>query len=114
MILAVLGGVEIYSLFHGGGHKSALMDSSHDQFIDLMFWGELHYSLGDLAGAFHSYQASLAVIRDLVDSDPSNAVWQSELSVSLHKLGDVLLEQGDLLGALQSYEAECVNRFETL
>jgi eukaryotic-like serine/threonine-protein kinase len=36
-------------------------------------------------------------------SDPSNAGWQRDLSVSYEKVGDVQVAQGDLAGALKSY-----------
>jgi tetratricopeptide (TPR) repeat protein len=36
-------------------------------------------------------------------SDPSNAGWQRDLSVSHSKIGDVLLAQGDLAGGLRAY-----------
>ena len=38
-------------------------------------------------------------------SDPGNAGWQRDLSVSWEKLGDVRHGQGDLAGALQAYTA---------
>ena len=43
------------------------------------------------------------VLAKLAASDPSNAGWQRDLSVSQEKIGDVLLAQGDLAGALQAY-----------
>ena len=36
-------------------------------------------------------------------ADPTNAGWQRDLSVSHNKVGDVLLAQGDLAGALKAY-----------
>jgi tetratricopeptide (TPR) repeat protein len=39
----------------------------------------------------------------LASADPSNAVWQHDLSVSHNKIGDVLVAQGDLAGALNAY-----------
>ena len=41
----------------------------------------------------------------LAASDPGNAEWQRDLSVSWSKLGDVRQAQGDLAGALAAYEA---------
>ena len=40
---------------------------------------------------------------NLAAADPSNAGWQRDLSVSQKKVGDVLLAQGDLAGALKAY-----------
>ena len=39
----------------------------------------------------------------LAKSDPGNAGWQRDLSVSYDKVGDVQVAQGDLAGALKSY-----------
>jgi hypothetical protein len=51
--------------------------------------------------------AGLAVAcgRRLAASDPGNAGWQRDLSVSHNKLGDVQSAQGDLTAALASYRA---------
>ena len=45
----------------------------------------------------------LAISDRLAKSDPGNAGWQRDLSVSHNKVGDVQVAQGDLAGALQSY-----------
>ncbi|MBF0144499.1 MAG: hypothetical protein HQL59_13715, partial [Magnetococcales bacterium] len=37
-------------------------------------------------------------------SDPSNAEWQRDLSVSHEKIGEVLSAQGDLAGALRAFQ----------
>jgi tetratricopeptide (TPR) repeat protein len=38
------------------------------------------------------------------ETDPGNAGWQRDLSVSLIKIADVQLAHGDLAGALNSYQ----------
>jgi tetratricopeptide (TPR) repeat protein len=43
------------------------------------------------------------VIERLAASDPANAAWQRDLSVSLDKLGDLAVAQGDLAGALRCF-----------
>ena len=43
-----------------------------------------------------SYRDSLAIADRLAKSDPGNAGWQRDLSVSYDKVGDVLVAQGDL------------------
>ena len=43
---------------------------------------------GDLAGALKSYRDSLAITDRLAKSDPGNAGWQRDLSVSYAKLAD--------------------------
>ena len=67
--------------------------------------GEALRDQGDLAGALNSYRDSLAIREKLAKQDPSNADWQSHLSVSYERIGDVQRDQGDLAGALQSYRA---------
>lgn len=41
----------------------------------------------------------------LAKSDPGNAGWQRDLSVSHNRIGDVLVAQGNLPAALDSYKA---------
>ena len=65
--------------------------------------GDVQVAQGDLAGALKSYRDSLAIIDRLAQSDPGNAGWQRDLSVSYEKIGDVQMAQGDLAGALDSY-----------
>ena len=48
-----------------------------------------------LRGALKSYRDSLAITERLAKSDPGNAGWQRDLSVSHHKVGDVQVAQGD-------------------
>jgi lipoprotein NlpI len=60
---------------------------------------------GDLAAALTSFRASLAIADLLAKSDPGNARWQRDLSVSYDNVGDVQMDQGDLAAALASYEA---------
>ena len=43
-------------------------------------------------------------------ADPGNAGWQRDLSVSHNKIGDVLFEQGNLPGSLESYRASLAIR----
>ena len=58
---------------------------------------------GDLAVALKSYRDGLAIAERLAQSDPGNAGWQRDLSVSYERVGDVQVAQGDLAGALKSY-----------
>ena len=58
---------------------------------------------GDLAGALKSYRDSLAIKERLAQSDPGNAGWQRDLSVSYNRVGNAQMAQGDLAGALKSY-----------
>ena len=42
-------------------------------------------------------------MKRLAQSDPGNAGWQRDLSVSYEIVGNVQMDQGDLAGALKSY-----------
>ena len=67
--------------------------------------GDLRVAQGALAGADASYRAGLAIAERLASSDPGNAGWQRDLSVSHNKIGDVQVAQGALAGAEASYRA---------
>jgi membrane-associated protease RseP (regulator of RpoE activity) len=51
--------------------------------------GDINFKRGDLNSALNSYNAGLAIVERLAKSDPSNAGWQRELSVSDNRIGDV-------------------------
>ena len=50
-----------------------------------------------------SYRAGLDVIEALTRRDPTNTLWQSDFMGSLASIGEVQQAQGDLAGALKSY-----------
>jgi hypothetical protein len=52
--------------------------------------------------ALKAYAVSLAIARRLAKVDPSNAGWQSNLSIAYVKAGTVLEAQGDLSAALKA------------
>jgi tetratricopeptide (TPR) repeat protein len=58
---------------------------------------------GNLPEALKSFRDGLAIADRLAKSDPGNALWQHDLSVSYEKIGDVLADQGNLPEALKSY-----------
>ena len=66
--------------------------------------GDIKEHRGGLEGELKSYNDSLAIVARLAKSDPGNAEWQRDLSVSYNKVGDVQKAQGDLTGALKSYQ----------
>jgi tetratricopeptide (TPR) repeat protein len=72
--------------------------------------GDVLGAQGGLSGALAAYRESLAVMRRLADADPSNALWQCDLSVSHNKVGDVLRAQGDLAEALAAYRESLAAR----
>ncbi len=60
--------------------------------------GILAMAQGDLRAALRRFQENLAIDKRLVASAPSNAGWQRDLSVSLDRVGDVLLARCDFVG----------------
>jgi tetratricopeptide (TPR) repeat protein len=74
---------------------------------------ELIPSLSDMPADFYAYYPAHAV--GVEGCVPSNTGWQRDLSASFEKIGHVLVEQGRLEGALQSYLDSGVLRpgFET-
>jgi hypothetical protein len=58
--------------------------------------GDIEIQRGNLPEALKSYRDSLAIADRLAKSDPGNAGWQRDLSVSFNKVGDVLVAQGNL------------------
>jgi tetratricopeptide (TPR) repeat protein len=68
--------------------------------------GDIWQKRGDLKAALKSYGEDLAITERLAQSDPGNADWQRDLSVSYNKVGGVQVAQGDLKAALKSYEAK--------
>ena len=58
---------------------------------------------GDLAGALQAYEDSLAIAEQLAASDPGNADWQRDLSISWERIGGVREQQGDRAGALEAW-----------
>jgi tetratricopeptide (TPR) repeat protein len=68
--------------------------------------GDIRRQRGNLDAALASYRDSLAIRDRLATSDPGNAGWQRDLSVSYEKIGDVQVDQGDLAGALKSYQED--------
>ena len=65
--------------------------------------GDVQVAQGDLAAALQSYGDTLAIAERLAQSDPGNAGWQRDLSVSYDSIGDVQDAQGNLAAALKSY-----------
>ena len=61
-------------------------------------------ALGDTKAALAAAERAQAIMAGLAASDPGNAGWQHDVSVSLDKVGDVRLAVGDRAGALSAYE----------
>jgi len=73
-----------------------------------IFWartglGDIAVARGDLNAAFTSYDEGRSEMERLAKSDPGNAGWQRNLSVSYERIGGVQVAQGNLAGALKSY-----------
>jgi tetratricopeptide (TPR) repeat protein len=58
--------------------------------------GDIGVARGNLAEALKSFRDGLAIAQRRAQADPGNAGWQRDLSVSYSKIGDVLVDQGNL------------------
>ncbi len=67
------------------------------------FIGDFRVMRGDLSGALDAYQSGKKIAEAVARSQPDNAGWQRDLSVSYNKVGDVLVAQGQLADALKAY-----------
>jgi tetratricopeptide (TPR) repeat protein len=90
------------------GHYEAAAEelpasSYYERGFYLSLAGDEWQTFGRSAAALGDYRASRYLFDRLVQSDPGNAVWQRDLSVSFNKVGDVLVAQGNLPEALKSY-----------
>ncbi|MFZ1108439.1 MAG: TIR domain-containing protein [Rhodomicrobium sp.] len=65
--------------------------------------GDFRVMRGDLSGALDAYESGAKIAADVARSQPGNAGWQRDLSVSYIKVGDVLAAQGNLPEALKSF-----------
>ena len=64
----------------------------------------------NLAAALDSYRASHGISDRLAKTDPNNARWQVDLSVSHERIGEVLRAQGNLAATLDAYKASLAIR----
>jgi len=78
-------------------------DQAFYKYWALIGLGDIKKQRGDLAGALKSYQDGLAIADPLAKSDPRNAGWQHNLSVSFSRIGNAQVAQGDLADTLTSY-----------
>jgi tetratricopeptide (TPR) repeat protein len=67
--------------------------------------GDIQQQRGNLPAALTSYQAAEAIADRLAKTDPGNADWRRDLSVSYNKVGNVQVAQGNIQAALTSYQA---------
>ena len=65
--------------------------------------GDVLVAQGKLPEALKAYRDDLAISDRLAKSDPGNAGWQRDLTVSYDRIGDVLVAQGKLPEALKAY-----------
>jgi tetratricopeptide (TPR) repeat protein len=59
---------------------------------------------GKLDAALEAYQKDLSLAEKLAALDPSNSVWQRDLSVICDRIGDVQRARGNLDAALNAYQ----------
>ena len=85
--------------------QNIVPDAIKQQFRALEALGNIQIIVGNLSGASTAVEAQFTVAQRLANSDPSNTLWQRDLSVSFNNIGVVREEQGDLAGALAAYQA---------
>jgi len=61
-------------------------------------------ALGNRSTALDHYGRGQALVQALSRSDPNNAEWQRDLSVSYDRVGDISAARGDRDGALKAYK----------
>jgi Flp pilus assembly protein TadD len=83
-------------------------DQAFYKYWALLGLGDIKQRRGDLSGALKSYNDGLAIVGRLATSDPGNAGWQRDLSVSYDNIGDIREAQGDLNAALKSHQNSVV------
>ena len=91
-----------------GHYRQLLALSATEERAWARYWafsgiGDIQRQRGKLPEALRSYRDGLAIAARLAQSDPGNAGWQRDLSVSDEKIGNVLVAQGNLPEALRSY-----------
>jgi tetratricopeptide (TPR) repeat protein len=62
--------------------------------------GDVEQAQGNIAGARSLYETAVAIAEPIAKTDPSDAGWQRDISVSYERIGNVLLRQGKLTDAL--------------
>ena len=79
-------------------------DNLRNRATSLLQLGTVQQELGKLSEAERFYSDSLKIFKHLASQDPSNAVWQRDLSVSYNNLGDLQKAQGNLKEAELAYK----------
>jgi len=87
-------------LAQGGGESAAMKRSRAAALAETV---DSRLATGDVKGALDAAREAVAIMEALSASDPGNAGWRRDLSVSYGKVGNVLVTQGDLPGALKAY-----------
>jgi tetratricopeptide (TPR) repeat protein len=82
------------------GHDASIAEPTAGLSVEL---ADLIRDRATLAEVGALYRRALAIRERLARSGPSNAGWQRDLSVSYERVGDVRVEEGDLVGAIKSY-----------
>ncbi len=60
-------------------------------------------NLGNVSGALASYRKSLDIRQRLVETNPDNVEWQSEITESYERIGDMLRTNGNVKSADENY-----------
>lgn len=80
-------------------------DDQQQQILALEVLGDIWVIVGKLENAENAFKKHLNSAKYLARADPTNLVWQRNLSISHQRIGDLRRAQGDLTGALGAYTA---------
>jgi tetratricopeptide (TPR) repeat protein len=72
--------------------------------------GDIAMERGNLGEAQDYYRAAKDQVERLAATDPTNTVWQRDLSASHNRIGDILVGEGNLAEALESYRSSLAIR----
>jgi tetratricopeptide (TPR) repeat protein len=71
---------------------------------------KLYLQTGDSAKAIGLNAEDVSLFRDMVRSNPSNALYNADLVLSLARMGEIKINLGDMAGARQAYEEAVAQR----
>ncbi|MBO0765801.1 MAG: caspase family protein, partial [Hyphomicrobiaceae bacterium] len=96
---------EAKAAFEQAEARAAATNDPRQRYWAMVGLGNIARAQGSLPDALRHYQAATAFAEPIAKSDPGNAQWQRDLSVSHELIGTALQAQGNLPAALDAYRA---------
>ena len=94
--------------YQGLGNRTGSADIKRRRATNILQTGDTLKARGKLEQAITKYQQGIAVFKQLAESDPSNANWQRDLSVSYEKLAGVYQKQDKIAEAIGQYKKSLI------